>query len=263
MKYPGILFWLLLSPVIIAGDVEREADFAEALQQNLKMGSVVWLEAEQQRFLALYTETVEAENQGTVILLHDRDGYPDKKTVVHALRTILPQHRWATLALQMPLREAGALESEYYPLFDEAKARISAAVEYLRASGIENIVIVGYGIGGMMGLFSVAESASLASGLITIGLPVPDSEDSKVQIENFIAKLTIPMLDIYAERDLPAVGKTSRKRKLAGRANPAYRQDKINGVDRLFQHDGELIAKRVYSWLRGVFQSTDGKRLVN
>lgn len=263
MKCPGTLFLLLLSPLLIAGDFRREAEFADAVQHNLQMGSVVWLEAEQQRFLALYSETMEAENQGTVILLHDRDGYPDKKTVVHALRTILPQHRWSTLALQMPLREAGVPEREYYPLFDEAKARVIAAVDYLQSNQAKNIVIVGYGVGAMMALFSVAESAALANGLITISLPVPDSERPQVQVEDFIAKLTIPMLDIYAERDLPAVSRSSRKRKLAGKSNPAYRQDKIYGVDHLFQSDGELIAKRVYGWLRVAFQTTDGKRLVN
>nr|WP_305910144.1 DUF3530 family protein [Methylomarinum sp. Ch1-1]MDP4519568.1 DUF3530 family protein [Methylomarinum sp. Ch1-1] len=228
-------------------------------RKHLNKGEVVWLQAQQRPFLAIHTESVDIDTRGAAIILHDRAAYPDQQVVVHALRTILPEHRWSTLALQMPIREMGASAQDYYPLFPEAKARIEAAVDFLDKTEVGNIVVVGYGMGALMGLYSIDKNLdNTLGGLVTISLPVSEGTDRRPQFLARLAKIRLPLLDIYAEHDLPAVVNGARKRQLAANKNPAYRQDEISATDHLYRHNEALLVKRVYSWLSRLMQQQDG-----
>jgi alpha/beta superfamily hydrolase len=245
---------LLFVSVSQAGNSKREQEYADILNNTLKMGKIVWLQAQGRKFLSIYTETVQINNRGTAIILHDRTGYPDQQYLIHGLRTVLPQHNWATLSLQMPVREMGASESEHYVLFEEAKARIEAAVAYLRQDEVKNIVMIGYGLGAMMGLYTASENNNDFNGIVAISLAVPETGHKLAQTLSFINNIQLPFLDIYAELDLPEVVDSARKRKLAAKENSDFRQVKIAGADHLFQHNHSLIVKRVYSWLRRTFK---------
>lgn len=141
----------LLGDVCLAGDEKREADFADGISKTLTMGKAVWLETEGKKFLGLYTDTEKVSSKGAVIILHDMGGHPNQQQLIYSLRVFLPEHNWATLSLQMPLRETGVEKEEYYALFPEAAARIRVGIDYAKSSGAENIVVVGYGLGGAYG----------------------------------------------------------------------------------------------------------------
>ena len=232
-----------------ASDEKREADFAEGINKTLGIGKAVWLVANEKKFLALYTEPEKVSSKGVAIILHDIDGHPNQQQLIYSLRAFLPEHNWATLSLQMPLREAGVEKEQYFALFPEAAARIQAGINYAKSNNAENIVIVGYGLGGLMGIYALSEEAVNIKALVTISLPVPASENKTAQTLAFIKKIKIPMLDIYGALDLPDVTITARDRRLAAKENAGYRQIKINDEDHAYLHDEGLIVKRIYGWL--------------
>lgn len=233
----------------VRADQGRELDYAAVLQQMPLPAKIVTLTADGQSFVGLYTETGKPEDENAVIVLHDMGGYPDQKLVVHELRTQLSQHNWSTLALQMPLREISADEADYYPLFDDAKSRIAAGMEYLKQAGVKNIAIVGYGMGALMAAYAVSEDVKSFVAMAAISLPVPESTEPKVQAEKFLKAISLPVLDIYAEFDLPDVVLSAKKRRLAAKQNPLYRQERLDGENHAYQQDYERLVKRVYSWL--------------
>lgn len=244
----------LLALTANAGDKTREQDYAASLQRNPMMGKTVWLQAEGQTFFSLYTETEKTDNANAAIIVHDVGEHPDQKPLVHALRTVLPQHNWATLAVQMPLRELGASEADYYPLFAEAQGRIRAAVDYLQKNGAKNIAIVGYGLGALMAAYAVSEKPDNIRALATVSLAVPETAAPQAQTQAFIKNIALPFLDIYAEFDLPAVADTARQRRMAGKDNPVFRQVRMDGENHAYQQDHERLVKRVHSWLSSTFQ---------
>jgi hypothetical protein len=83
-------------------------------------GQLVWLGEGKNRFASLYAETESSTNLGVVILLHDIGSHPDKDPLIYELRRKFPERNWGTLALQLPLRESGAADVDYYQLLPEA-----------------------------------------------------------------------------------------------------------------------------------------------
>jgi len=257
----SMVFCLCLAMEGLASDENREAEFAEEISKTLTLGKTVWLQAADQKFLALHAEAEKASGKGAVIILHDSGGHPDQQALMHTLRTVLPEHHWDTLALQMPLREIGADSDEYDALFPEAHARIDAGIQYLRQNGAETLVLVGYGLGALMAVSALNQKPMPhIKALVTISLPVPGTEIKAAQTLAFIKQIKIPMLDIYGELDQPDVVKSARKRRLAATENKDYRQVTINDEGHRYLHDEGLLVKRIYSWLtRSVDSSTSAK----
>ena len=242
----------LQADVCWASDQKREADFAEGINKTLAIGKAVWLESEGKKFFGLYTQTEKITSKSVAIILHDMGGHPNQQQLIYNLRVFLPEHNWATLALQMPLRELGAESEDYYALFPEAVARIHSAINYAKNNGAENIVVVGHGLGGLMGLYALAEQAADIKALVTISLPVPKTEDKSAQTLAFIKKIKIPLLDIYGVLDVPEVTDSDRARRLAAKENTGYRQIKLEDQGRAYLHDEGLLVKRIYSWLSAI-----------
>ncbi len=149
----------------------------------------------------------------------------------------------------MPLRERAAGEAEYYPLFAEASTRIEAAIDHLQKNGAKNIVVIGYGLGALMAAYTISEKPDNIQALAAISLPVPETTAAQAQTEVFIKNIALPLLDIYAEFDLPLIADTARQRRMAGKDNPVYLQVQMNGENHAYQQDHERLVKRVYSWL--------------
>ncbi|MDD5577939.1 MAG: DUF3530 family protein [Methylobacter sp.] len=246
----------MFNSICLAGDEKREAQFADDISKTLVIGKVVRLESEGKKFLSLYTETEKTTSKGIVIILHDLGGHPDQQQLIYALRIFLPEHDWATLSLQMPVRETGADKNEYYALFPEALARIQAGIKYAKESGEKNIVLAGYGLGGLMAAYSLSERAGDIEALVTVSLPAPDTDVKTVQTLEFIKKIKIPMLDIYGSLDIADVVESARDRRLAAKENPGYRQVIINDEGHTYLHDEGLVVKRIYSWLSHVMSGS-------
>lgn len=248
-RFPLLIGLLFCFIQVQAGDLLREMDFAGNIQRSHPIGQIIWLEAGQQRFLGLFTESEKTDNAAAVVILHDHGAHPDQLPLIHALRIVLPNHNWTTLSIQLPLREIGAGAADYDALFDDANARIQAAIAYLRQHGGKYIALIGYGTGAEMALYSLSQDANDLLALIAISLPLPDSGQRYARISDFIPKITLPFLDLFAEFDLPDVVDTARRRRMLAKDNPVYRQLEIYGDNHAYQHDHGMVIKRIYSWL--------------
>lgn len=232
-----------------AGDQQRESDYASTMAHTVTEGQLVWLKAGDNSFVGLFTEAEKADNTHSAIVLHDGGDYPDQRPLIRGLRTILPQHGWSTLSIQLPVREIGAKRADYYALFDEADGRIRAAVDYVRARGAKDVALVGYGVGAAMAAYTLSLNPDALFAFAAISLPLSDSSVPQAKIGEFIKNIALPVLDIYAEFDLPEVAETARERRLLGKDNPVFRQVKVGGENHTFQHDPGMLIKRIYSWL--------------
>lgn len=242
----GTLCWPAL-----AADYLREQEIAEQLSQHVEMGEAVELNADNRTFLALYMQTTELNNLGSVILLHDQGGSPDQRPIPGRLRLTIAAHQWATLAIQLPILDLDANADDYYAVFPEAKLRIKAAMAYLTQGQVQNIVLVGYGLGALMGLYAIKDDPAAVKAMVLINLKTPSAPAALATIDPLavIESLKVPVLDIYAGNDATVVPNSLYQRKLAGRANEDYRQDKIPNADYRFLHHYDLLSKRIYSWL--------------
>lgn len=253
MNYYLILTLACLIPLsCLASDQKRELEYADAIEKTNALGKVVWLQAGNEQFFGIYTESENLENRGVAVILHNKGGHPDQRPLIHALRTLLPQHHYATLSIQMPLRELGAPNKDYYDLLPEAMARIKASIDYLSSTDTSNMILIGHGLGGLMALSAQNDLGDGINAIVTLSLPVPDTKAHKEQALAFIRQTKVPFLDLYGSLDVPQVTETASERRLAAKETPAYRQVRISDEGHLYWHDEGLIVKRVYSWLRRV-----------
>lgn len=246
----SVALYLCGALTCVASDEKREAEFATDIQKTLNIGHAVWLESSGKKFLSLYTDTAKNPRSGIIILLHDVGGHPNQQAIIKNLRTFFPEHHWATLSIQMPVREASAPVQDYYSLFPEAKTRLTAALDFAKKEKAEKVVVIGYGLGGLMASYALAEAKNAdVNALVAISLPVPETSEITAQTLAFIPKLTLPMLDIYGSLDMSNVVNSARERQVVGKTNADYRQVKIDNEGHLYLHDDGLLVKRIYSWI--------------
>ncbi|WLQ13892.1 DUF3530 family protein [Hahella aquimaris] len=75
-----------------------------SLAKSLPGSQVLWLNGKQgdaSAMLALYKPANVAEQQGAVMLLHDRGQHPDWPQFIHSLRNELPDEGWHTLSIAL------------------------------------------------------------------------------------------------------------------------------------------------------------------
>ncbi|MBU6952821.1 DUF3530 family protein [Hahella sp. HN01] len=75
-----------------------------SLAKDLPGSQVLWLNGKQgdaSAMLALYKPANVAEQQGAVMLLHDRGQHPDWPQFIHSLRNELPDEGWHTLSIAL------------------------------------------------------------------------------------------------------------------------------------------------------------------
>lgn len=156
---------------------------------------------------------------------------------------------------------AAAKPSPLKPVFDAAPARIEAAVAYLRQQGLRNLVIIGDGLGAALAadyLASRGQQAEVQAFVaVSPGNPAfaaPDG-DPRLNLPAQLARVTVPVLDIYGERDLPAVLAGARARAEAGRYSPGraglvYTQVQIPGAHHSFVDSGPMLLRQIRGWLK-------------
>jgi pimeloyl-ACP methyl ester carboxylesterase len=241
----------VMSGTVAASDIEREQRWAEQVVDAILTGEAEMLDADGQGFLSIYTESDSESLLGGVILIHGIGVHPDWPDVINPLREQLPEHGWSTLSLQMPILKADATVPDYYPIFSEVPPRIDAGILFLQEQGIDNIVIVAHSLGAQMATYWLARAEEPPLlGLVAIGLSGTRHADNG-DVPAWISGITLPMLDLYGENDLPTVRDTTGERAAAaGRAgNTAYTQVEIAAADHMFQGRNEALVDAVVNWL--------------
>ncbi len=260
----NVLFLIILIVSLLAGfstayaarstsDTAKEKRWAEQIKDNLLDGELVWLSAkgQKEKFLGIYTKETAAHAQGGAILLHGMGGHPNWPDVIFPLRTQLPEYGWTTLSIQMPVLNNDASFIDYAPLFAQVAGRIDAAIALLKSKGINNITIIGHSLGSTMGAYYLSQHKKKdIRAFVGIGMGM-SKQNKNMDTPTSLAKIKIPVFDLYGEEDLFSVlDSVERRANAAAQAgNKHYYQLRIPGANHFFRDQEEILVKRVRGWL--------------
>jgi len=239
---------------VYADSVDRDWEIrtTEKLAENVKATEALWLDANGEDFLALYTSQTSETAHGAVILLHAMGGHADWPQTISPIRTTLPEHGWTTLSIQMPVIAPENQIEDYGKTLQQAADRIKAAVRCLRERKFLNIVAIGHSFGAATTLNYLAkEEKQKIVALVTLGLQEYPFVKPAIDILGLIEKSKIPVLDIYGSRDFRNVINQAPDRRLAAKKgnNRQYAQLEIEGADHYYNKMEDVLIKRIRGWL--------------
>ncbi len=269
MKKMAVFFLLIVTGLssVSASDLQREKRLADEIVDAILDGDAVFLSAEglgngQKRansdeFLTIYTETSVEPVKGTAIILHGRGFHPDWQDTVNPLRVGLIESGWNTLSVQMPVLHKEAKYYDYEPLFPQAIPRIEAAIKYareqLKAQGSKNkVVLIAHSCGAHMAMaFVDTDSVEVVDAYIVLGMGATDYGQPMKQALP-IEKIKVPVLDVYAENDYPAVIKMApeRLRMMTSAGNKLSDQQVVPVSNHYYTDKGDDLTGVVSRWLQ-------------
>ena len=195
------------------------------------------------------------------IILHGRGFHPDWQDAINPLRVGLTESGWNTLAIQMPVLEKQAKYYDYVPIFPEALPRIESAIKYAREQGNKKIILIAHSCGVHMAMAWIAAEKKAnekvdkqIDAYVGIGMGATDYKQPMLNIFP-LDQLKIPVLDVYAENDYPAVKNMAESRKLlmdlAG--NKKSKQMVIKNSNHYYVGKGEALTQAISQWLNTLF----------
>lgn len=242
---------LVVSMATFAADFEREQRIADQIVDSIMDGDAVELIADGREFLAIEMESDSETTHGAAIILHGRGLHPNREQVIKPLRTLLPEQGWHTLSLQMPVLEKKAKYFDYVPTFTKAYPRIEAAIAHLKEQGFKRIVLIAHSCGAHMAMNWIdLNGDSQIDGYVGIGMGATDYKQK--MIKPFpLDKMKVPILDIFAEEDFPAVLRMApgRWNKIQKAGNGLSKQVEVKGAEHYFGGKGDELVEAVSDWL--------------
>ncbi len=231
-------------------DYEREQRMADEIVGVILDGEAVWLEAGGRPFLSLDT-LPDDESKGAVIILHGRGFHPDWGDTINPLRVGLPEQGWRTLSMQMPVLKKSAKYYEYVPLFQYSHARIEAGIQYLRDQGEKKIVLLAHSCGAHMAMdWVAAKGDEKIDAYIGVGMGATDFQQP-MRVKFPLAKMKVPVLDVYGQDEYPAVIKLAPERRamLVTAGNKFSGQVIVPDADHYFEGKGGVLKDIIAEWL--------------
>ncbi len=238
---------VMLTPTLShASDLAKEKRWAEQIEDSLFDGEPLYLKQGGSEFLSIYTPA-ESAKPLAVIVLHGLGAHPDWPQVIQPLRTELAAQGWSTLSLQLPVLPNDASFTDYQPILKDAAPRIAAGIGFLKDKGYKKVALVAHSLGtDMTGAFLTSASAKgfkdEIAGYVAIGAGGGAAQ--------YLGTLTIPVLDLYGEDDLPQVLKAADAKRKSAAGNTRYRQEAIEGADHFFDGKEQALVSTVANWLR-------------
>ena len=238
---------------VSASDLQREKRMAEELVGVIFDGEAVFMKVDSHEFLSIYTQAEEAK--GAAVILHGRGFHPDWQDAINPLRVGLAESGWNTLSVQMPVLEKQAKYYDYVPLFSEALPRIDAAIKYVRSQGADKVVLIAHSCGVHMAMaWAEAQYKGKQSQKIDafVGIGMGATDYQQPMAHPFpLDKLAVPVLDVYADGDYPAVIKNAAQRfaMIQQAGNKLSRQIKITGANHYYEDKGEALTQAISQWL--------------
>jgi pimeloyl-ACP methyl ester carboxylesterase len=232
----GLLVLALLAPVLTQAqaDYAREKRWADEITPAILVGDPVHLALKSgHKFLAIHAPHAQA--RAGVVVVHGLGVHPDWG-LINPLRSQLADAGYATLSVQMPVLAADARGDQYPPLFPEAAERLQVALAYLRGRGHKKLAIVSHSLGARMTNYFLNRSADAQiDAWVAIGISGTYTEP---------ATFKAPVLDLFGEKDLPAVLDNAEKRAEAIRKVRGSAQIRVAGADHFFAgRENDLLAQ--------------------
>jgi len=268
LRFRATRSWLLgltvfaLSPGVSADpedthvpNLAREQRMADEIVDSILDGEAITLETVRgRRFLGIHMRSADSSAKGTVIIMHGRGFHPNWGDVVQPLRVGLTESGWDTLSIQLPVLHKSARYFDYAEIFDAANPRIEATIDWVRSKNAARVVILAHSCG-----FHMAQHWMRAGGEPAldrfdafIGIGMGATDYGQPMREPFaLDQLTVPVLDIYAENDFPAVRRMAPERLDALRrgGNTRNRQVMVADSDHYFRDRGDSLLEAVATWL--------------
>lgn len=240
-----LLVMLSISAVCHAqADYAREKRWADEISPAILVGDPVYLAQKSgHKFLAIYASA--AKPKAGVIVVHGLGVHPDWG-LINPLRSQLADQGYATLSVQMPVLAADVRGDKYPPLFPEAAERLAAAVAFLRGKGHAKVAIVSHSLGARMTNYFInnAPEAKLDA-WVAVGISGAFTEPQTFRF---------PVLDLYGERDLPAVLENAEKRAAELQKVRGSAQIQVAGADHFFNGQETDLVRNVRQFLDRQFR---------
>ena len=245
---------LVLAPVAATeSDTAKEQRWATQIVDSLLDGDAVWLaDPGGHEFLSILTEGDTGSGRA-VILAHGIGVHPNWPDVIYPLREGLLENDITSLSIQMPILANEAEDADYTFLYPEVPGRMQAAVDYLRDAGYTKIDIVSHSMGARMAVYYLSrEGTEGVNSAVLIGLGNSETGSWPESVDA-LARLRVPVLDLYGGKDLDIVLDTVQDRADSGQKNASgvYRQVRVEGANHFFQGNEEDLKSVVLEWLAG------------
>jgi hypothetical protein len=251
----------LLRPVAVAmaaPDMQREQRLRAEVEHTLLDGEPITLIAgDGVQYLGIYTEAETEPVPGSVLILHGRGFHPDWPDVVHPLRVGLTSFGWNTLSIQLPVLPKEASYHDYLAVFPHAGPRIEAAIDYLHRQHTGPVVLLAHSCGTHMAQHWMlnASPAALTAFDAYVGIGMGATDVGQPMREPFpFERLSVPVLDIYAEHDFRAVRLLAgvRRLQLEASGHPRNAQLVVPQSEHYFVNRGEALTALIARWLSGI-----------
>ena len=246
---PLIIAWitlLMLAAPVAASDLEKEQRWREQVEDSIMDGEAVDLVVEGRKIFAIYMEAEDGSDKG-MIVVHGTGIHPNWQQVVQPIRVEMAAHGWNTLSIQMPILHNEAQYEEYVALYPEVPPRLRAAEAFLKDRGIQTLLIAAHSQGATMSSYYLSRHPSDVKGLIAIGMGATQ-KDSHINSAQSLKKITIPILDLYGDDDLPGVLDTVDARTESSAHNAQYSQQMIKGANHFFDGMDDELVSAVAGW---------------
>ena len=246
---PLIIAWitlLVLAAPVAASDLEKEQRWREQVEDSIMDGEAVDLVVEGREIFAIYMEAEDGSDKG-MIVVHGTGIHPNWQQVVQPIRVEMAAHGWNTLSIQMPILHNEAQYEEYVALYPEVPPRLRAAEAFLKDRGIQTLLIAAHSQGATMSSYYLSRHPSDVKGLIAIGMGATQ-KDSHINSAQSLKKITIPVLDLYGDDDLPGVLDTVDARTESSTHNAQYSHQMIKGAKHFFDGMDDERVSAVAGW---------------
>ncbi|NJD05840.1 MAG: DUF3530 family protein [Methylococcaceae bacterium] len=245
-----LTLWTLPVP---AQDLGREIQMGQEME--LREGrETLWLEAAGVRFAALHRLAIGGRKRGGMLLVPDSGSAPDAG-LLQAIRLVLPERGWNTLAIVTPIAEPDASEQRILDLMPLGVGRIDAGLKQLRNDPSTAVALVGQGIGALMVARFVAERPDAGvKALVLIDAPSAPSLDAALL--EALGKIKSPVLDVLANRSSAAEPEAALQRKRAQQANSGYRQVVVADARGDYGELRETLGNLIHGWMSRILDAT-------
>ncbi len=259
----------------------NEQQLSQTVSTQISQGNPVWLNTSSGKFLAIFDKELSIAEKGTAILLPSLNDSVNASGIMRQLRTMLPQFGWTTLALQLPLLdESSSSIYDYIDMEGEINTRLTAAINFIMNKGSKNIIIIGKGIGAAAGAnFLAKNNNGEINALIGISMTGYHYQESWIYSPSSLARITLPILDIYGSQDhINVINSASDRMEASKQANQesikeklservaqlnetrvaqerqtgrtVYTQLTITGADNDFNGLTRHVSKKILGWLK-------------
>ncbi len=252
-KLIAIFLWLICftSYSSLATDLEKERRMYQQVADYVMDGESLLLKAHDHSFFSIFMESEELPARGAVIIMHGRGYHPNWPELVYPLRTGLTEYGWHTLSIQMPVLDNQSTFYDYLEILHEAHPRINAAIDFLHKKNIRNIALLAHSCSVHMAVDWLEKFPDKGASAF-IGVGMGSTDIGQPMLKQFpLERFKIPILDIRAENDYPAVIRFApdRWKRMQQAGHKKSEQRVVENADHYFTARGDALLVEVADWL--------------